>query len=132
MNKIAVDTNIFLYSLDQFYPDKQERALDLIADRPTICTQNLSEFANVCLRRWKYFKSRVASLIDVFAEECNYVVLDKYTILRASKIMHKYDFQYFDALIISAALNSGCEIFYSEDMHHQLLVENQLRIINPF
>ncbi len=47
-------------------------------------------------------------------------------------LIKKYDLQLFDAMIVSAALEAGCEILYTEDMHHQLLVEAKLRIINPF
>jgi len=33
---------------------------------------------------------------------------------------------------LSAALFSNCQIIYSEDMQHDLLIENKLKIINPF
>jgi hypothetical protein len=33
---------------------------------------------------------------------------------------------------ISHALETGCSILYSEDMQHGLLVERQLKIVNPF
>jgi len=46
--------------------------------------------------------------------------------------MERYNFQLFDAIIIAAALESDCKIFYTEDMHHNLLVDDQLKIINPF
>ena len=63
MTDIAVDTNILLYAVDDFDPIKQALAVNLIAFRPIICSQNLSEFANVCLKRWKLPKSQTANLI---------------------------------------------------------------------
>jgi predicted nucleic acid-binding protein len=38
----------------------------------------------------------------------------------------------WDSLIIASALENGCKILYSEDMHHNHLIEKKLRIINPF
>jgi predicted nucleic acid-binding protein len=38
----------------------------------------------------------------------------------------------FDAVIVACGLESGCDILYSEDMRHDLLVFDRLRIINPF
>ncbi|BAY67477.1 hypothetical protein NIES23_02510 [Trichormus variabilis NIES-23] len=33
---------------------------------------------------------------------------------------------------VSTALLSECSIIYSEDMQHNQLIENKLKIINPF
>ncbi|OQW99615.1 MAG: twitching motility protein PilT, partial [Thiothrix lacustris] len=44
----------------------------------------------------------------------------------------RYKFSYYDSIIVSSALLSGCQVLYSEDMQHSLLVENQLTIIDPF
>jgi len=30
------------------------------------------------------------------------------------------------------SIEAGCEILYSEDMQHNLLIEQKLRIVNPF
>jgi predicted nucleic acid-binding protein len=54
------------------------------------------------------------------------------TLKHAQKLIDRYDFQIFDAIIVASALEAGCEVLYSEDFQHNLLVENQLRILNPF
>jgi predicted nucleic acid-binding protein len=38
----------------------------------------------------------------------------------------------YDAMIVAAAILGGCETLYSEDMQDGLLIDNQLRICNPF
>ena len=38
----------------------------------------------------------------------------------------------YDGLIVAAALETGCDVLYSEDMHHGLVVDRRLRIENPF
>jgi predicted nucleic acid-binding protein len=132
MSKAAVDTNIMLYALDDFYPEKQIIAIDLIAERPDFCSQNLSEFANVCLRRWKFPKEKVAAIIKTYLQQCNYVPVSEQMVISATEIMALHDFQFFDAIIIAAALASKCTILYSEDMSDGQVIQNQLRIINPF
>lgn len=42
-----------------------------------------------------------------------------------------YAFNNDDSLILSSAINSKCDILYSEDMQHKLRIES-LTIINPF
>jgi|HubBroStandDraft_5_1064220.scaffolds.fasta_scaffold842895_2 predicted nucleic acid-binding protein len=132
MSKAAVDTNIMLYALDNFYPVKQAIAIDLISDCPYFCSQNLSEFANVCLRRWKFPKEKVADILTNYLRQCNYVAVSEQMIFSAAEIMKLHHFQFFDSIIISAALASNCSILYSEDMSDGQVIQNKLRIVNPF
>ncbi len=132
MSKAAVDTNILLYALDDFYPDKQNISIQIIADKPIFCSQNLSEFANVCLRKWKFPKAKVGELIKTYLQQCSYIPVSESMLLNSIEIMNKYDFQLFDAIIISSALASGCTILYSEDFNDGQIIEKQLRIVNPF
>ncbi len=37
-----------------------------------------------------------------------------------------------DSLIVAAALDAGCDTLYSEDMQHSQVVEDRLRLVNPF
>ena len=43
-----------------------------------------------------------------------------------------YQIQVYDAMIVAAALSSGCTELASEDMQHGLLIERDLMIRNPF
>jgi len=54
------------------------------------------------------------------------------TILLACDITKRYSYSYYDSLIISAALEANCSILYSEDMQNGQIVENTLKIVNPF
>jgi predicted nucleic acid-binding protein len=46
------------------------------------------------------------------------------------KVLAKYS--YWDSLIIASALKNNCSICYSEDMQHGQLIEDRLKVINPF
>lgn len=132
MNKVAVDTNILLYSIDLFDPAKQATSIELIAKAPYISSQLISEFSNVCLRKWKFPKEKVGAVVTAMVSKCEFIPVTRQIIVHAVEIMKKYQLQFFDAIIITAALEEGCEILYSEDMQHKLLVEKSLRIVNPF
>jgi len=60
------------------------------------------------------------------------VSFDISTQIKTLKLKEKYKFQYFDALIVATALENKCKVLYSEDMQHELIVENRLQIVNPF
>jgi len=96
------------------------------------CSQNLSEFINICLRRWKFPKLQTCSLMEIFMRECTYYPVNKAVILKAFQLIEKYDFQLFDSIVIAAALEAKCNILYSEDMQHQQKIDKSLRIVNPF
>jgi predicted nucleic acid-binding protein len=49
----------------------------------------------------------------------------------ALRIKERWKFSFYDALIVAAALQSGCKRLLSEDMQHGQRVEG-LRIENPF
>jgi predicted nucleic acid-binding protein len=132
MHRVAVDTNILLYALDDFYADKQSISINIIADKPSFCSQSLSEFTNVCLKRWKFPKSRVAEIIKTYLQQCTYIPVSELVILLSFEIMTKYNFQLFDSMIVASALETGCSILYTEDMNDGQLIEKQLKIVNPF
>ena len=35
-------------------------------------------------------------------------------------------------MIVASAMEHGCDTIWSEDMHNGLVIENRLRILNPF
>lgn len=132
MNSIAVDTNVLLYFLDDSLAEKRKTAAEIILKTPSFNSQSLSELINVLQRRWKYPKEKVLDTVANLLMVCKYVPLTESMIKRSFDLVKRYDFQMFDALIVASALEANCTVLYSEDMHHDLLVEKQLRILNPF
>jgi predicted nucleic acid-binding protein len=92
----------------------------------------LTEVGNVCKRRFKYTKDQVLNLWLDLLLDCVLTITDTNTFKSAISLSKQYDFQIFDALIVASALNAGCEILYSEDMQHQMIIDKSLTIINPF
>ena len=132
MSKISLDTNILIYSHEQ--PDlfKRNIALDKLDLSPVISTQVLSEYINVLRRLYKIPKQELITLCCGNIEGCIIQPVTVSTLKLAGQIIHRYDLQLFDSIIVASSIEAGCEILYSEDMQHNLIIEKQLRIINPF
>ena len=65
-------------------------------------------------------------------KHCQIQMVDMATLQIAERLILRYDFQLFDAIIVASALDSGCQVLYSEDMQHGMKIDKQLSIVNPF
>jgi predicted nucleic acid-binding protein len=129
---MSLDTNILIYN--HYSEDENKRGItnDLLSLRPVIATQVVSEYLNVMKRSFPITKAELTDLCLRWMKKCIIHPVDVSTVEIARRLIRRYDFQLFDALIVAAAIEAGCEALYSEDMQHGMLVEKQLRIINPF
>lgn len=57
---------------------------------------------------------------------------DEKITLSALGLAERYGLSFYDAAMMAAALRAGCERYYSEDLHHSLLVEGSMAVVNPF
>ena len=130
--KIALDTNILVYCHSNAEPEKQETATSFFELHPIISTQVLSEYINVIKRNLKLTKDEIMDVCLLNIELCILQPVSLTTLKYARKLLDKYDFQLFDSIVVASALEADCHILYSEDLHHGLMVENRMVIINPF
>lgn len=70
--------------------------------------------------------------IEAMMNYCSVQLITLSVIRLAHKIKIRYRFSYWDSLIIACALDTGCTLLYSEDLQPNQLIEDQLKIINPF
>ena len=54
------------------------------------------------------------------------------TSLHAVQLTRRYGYSYYDSLIEASALEAQCSILVSEDMQNGMLIDDRLRIVNPF
>jgi len=129
--KYFADTNIILYSIGQ---DTQKRniAREIIKSRPVISTQVVNESINVCIRKPGFDRKKAYDFADSIMHYTEVLPVDETTVRKSADIAIRYQLSNWDALIIASSILSGCEILYSEDMQHQMIVDNSLEIINPF
>ena len=136
--KFFLDTNILVYTFDASAPDKQTIARQLVAtalhsQQGVISYQVMQEFLNVASRKFSPPLSPVDAdtyLDKVLTPLCEFFPCIEYY-AKALKISEQWKYSLYDALIITAAIETECEVFYTEDLQHKQSIQG-LTIINPF
>ena len=125
-----VDTNVILYLLDDGF--KADQAEAILARGPRISVQVLNEAMVNCRRKAGHDWEETASFLTGVRALCSVedVTLRTHEVGRA--LAERYGFSVYDAMIVADALIAGCTTLWTEDMHSGLLVEGQLRLVNPF
>ncbi len=133
-NKVFLDSNILIYLYSKDEPKKREIASDLLAkfDNVYISTQVLFEFTHIMHRKLKVDYDQIDDALKEFNNAFLITNVTYEIIRKAIKIAEKYKYSFVDSLIIATAINSNCDILYSEDMHADQVIENSLKIANPF
>jgi predicted nucleic acid-binding protein len=133
-DKLAfLDTNILVYSYSISNEIKYERAIEIMQYNSCyISTQVISEFCNVLTKKMRFNPLKIKNLTSEFDLYFNIFTVNKNTTEKALDILDRYGYSYYDSLILSSALESNCSILYSEDLQHGQVIENSLKIINPF
>jgi predicted nucleic acid-binding protein len=132
MIRYALDTNILIYNhlLDDV--GKRSIAHELLTHNPVVSTQAVSEYLNVMKRLLPISKAEILKLCAEWMQECKIKSVDGNTVRLAERLVSKYDFQIFDAIIIASALEAGCRTLYTEDLQHNMVIERTLTVVYPF
>jgi predicted nucleic acid-binding protein len=136
--RFFIDTNVFVYSFDHTARKKAARAKQLI--REALATQKgvtsyqvAQEFFNVALKRFarpmraaeaeRYLGTVFRPLVAVHSSMALFG--------EAMRLFGQGGLSWFDALIVVAAQQAGCDVLYTEDLQHGQKFGN-LRVVNPF
>jgi predicted nucleic acid-binding protein len=92
----------------------------------------VNETAYVLLKKFKFPKEQLEPVVQFLKEQFIVSSLTINTLDQTISLSKKYNFSFWDAMMIAAALENHCSIIYTEDLTHNQLIENRLRIINPF
>jgi predicted nucleic acid-binding protein len=132
-DKVFIDTNVLIYGYSEDEPDKRQRAIDCVrSGEAWISTQVLNETINVLKRKFSLSYSQIRDAVQELSEGFPIVLVSVNTIEMALNLAERYQYSYFDSLILASALEAGCQILYSEDLQDGQRIENQLMIVNPF
>lgn len=130
MSAEFVDTNIVLYLLDD--GPKADRAEAILGQGPRISVQVLNEAIVNCRRKAGLSWDETDAFLAGVRALCQVEDLTIQTHEVGRALAERYGFSVYDAMIVAAALIAGCTTLHTEDMHDGLLVEEQLRLVNPF
>ncbi|WP_416670574.1 PIN domain-containing protein [Egbenema bharatensis] len=134
-DKVFFDTNIWIYFYSKMPVEKFQKIQELLVDPERlveVSTQVLGELFHVLTRKKITSTSEANTIILELVNASQILEIDTPKVFQAIEIHSRYGYTYWDSLIIATALSSDCTTLYSEDMQHNQLLENKLRIINPF
>lgn len=126
-----VDTNVLLY-LASGDPQRADRAEAVLAQGGTISVQVLNEIANVLRRKMRMSWPDTRVFLGMIGALLTVKPLTMETHEKGLQLSERYGLSIYDAMIVAAALIAGCDTLLSEDMQHGLLLDDRLRIVNPF
>lgn len=125
------DTSIAVYALDKD-PVRRRAALVVMKARPVISVQVVNEFLNVAMGKMRLPRETAHRLVAVLMRRCEVSDLTVEMVTRALELGGRYRVSHWDALIVSAALETGCETLYSEDLQDGQVFDGRLIVRNPF
>ena len=135
-DSVFVDTNVFVYAYTVKEPEKRETASGLLKERLAgtsifISTQILSEFYSAMSKN-KVAHKEILRYISEIIRCANIASVSLSTVESCLTLKERYEYSYWDSLLLAAALDCGCNILYSEDMQHSQVIDKRLTIVNPF
>lgn len=132
-DKIFMDTNLLVY----LYSGEQKGGcikgvVDEYFGEINISTQVLGEFFHILVKKGLKGKEEAKQIIGDIIESFPVFEVLTPSVTRAIDLCIRYGYSYWDSLILAVALENDCSILYTEDLQDGQIIENKLKIINPF
>lgn len=133
--KSFIDTNILLYAASNAAADQAKRQLARgLLTRPDIgvSAQVLQEFyaAAVTKQRLQITHDEAVAVLQSLAAFPVWPI-SRDLVLEAIDAKQRWGISYWDAAIVTAARQMGCQTLYSEDLNHGQVYDG-VTVVNPF
>ncbi len=133
--RVFFDTNVLVYCTDAAAPHKQACARALVAQAAAagtavLSTQVLIELFHTLTRKQKMPPAAAQGLVLAYG---NWTVVDSDSTLVNAAIGRAmaHRLSIWDAMVVEAALRSGAQTLYTEDLSHGQRL-GALAVVNPF
>ena len=126
-----LDSNVLIYAYST--DPRSVIARSICEKRHTLSVQSLNEFVNVARRKLHYDWDQIIERLTTIVDLADPILPLTFNLHQTGVMLAAtYRLQVYDGMILAAALEAGCTQLYSEDMHHGLVIEERLTILNPF
>ncbi len=130
-----VDSNVLIYARDMTEAVKQQRAaiwLDYLWDRRAgyVSYQVLVECYSALIRRRRMAIDQARLYVESFLP-WNPVALDASVLMRAWQTEDRFQFNWWDCLIVAAARLGECAYILTEDLQHGQNLDG-IVVLDPF
>lgn len=130
--KATIDSNILIYAFGKQDNSKNKIAREIVSECSKISLQAINETIFVLKRKFNFSAKELQEIVQFFKEKYIVKNTDMHTLETAMTIMDKYQYSFWDSMMLASALENGCSVIYSEDMQHDQTIERKLKILNPF
>jgi predicted nucleic acid-binding protein len=132
---VFFDTIVLVYCTDTTAPEKQTIARALVSQasaegNAVASTQVLIELFNVLTRKQQMPQAHAKTLVMAYTH-WTVVPSDVALVTTAIEKSIQQRLSIWDAMVVEAALRSGAQILYTEDLNHGQRFES-LKVVNPF
>jgi predicted nucleic acid-binding protein len=133
--RVFLDTNVFVYTDDKSTPAKQAVARGLVElhlrrRSGVISMQVLQEYFYATTGKLKVDPAVAREKVEILGSLAVFQpAIDD--VLAAIDLHRLHSISFWDAMILRAALQSGCRTLLSEDMQHGRRIGG-IQIVNPF
>jgi predicted nucleic acid-binding protein len=131
-DKSTIDSNVLIYAFGNQDDLKKRIAKKILANCNKISLQAVNETIYVLHRKFNFTIVELDKIIQFFNVKFQVKSIDIVTLNKAMMIMEKYNYSFWDSMMLAAALENKCSELYSEDMQNNQIIEGTLKIINPF
>jgi predicted nucleic acid-binding protein len=125
------DTNVLLY-VASGDPAKADRAEELIGAGGVISVQVLNEITNVARRKMGLSWTETRAFLSMM--RCLLPVQPLTIEIHETGVglAERYGLSIYDAMIAASTVHADCDTLWSEDMGDGIVLDDRLRIVNPF
>ncbi|QLA19194.1 PIN domain-containing protein [Desulfolutivibrio sulfoxidireducens] len=129
-----VDTNVLVYAYSSTEPGKRAVALALLKQDIVMSVQVLGEFVWVMHRKFGVAYDVLADIVSGMRTYFEIVGVDGQAVQRALRLCADHGLPYWDALVAASAsaMEAGCGELLTEDFQNGRVIDDRLRIVNPF
>lgn len=133
--RVALDTNVIVYSEDLAAQNKRQVALDFLEALENheclLPAQVLGELYRVLDKKLRWQRSRISKLVMGWSAYVSIVATTPDVLHAAMELAEAHHFDIWDAIILAAAAEARCDILLSEDMHNGFNWRG-VTVIDPF
>ena len=133
-DKVFLDTNILVYLYSNTEQNKRNVAYEFVNNHSCVTsTQTFNEASNVWFKKYSLSKHEITKYLDEIEAVCDETVLvRRKTINQALEIKERYNYSFYDCLMLASAIEANCNIILTEDMGEGQVINSTLKIVNPF
>ena len=133
-DKAFLDTNILIYFYSEDDNHKRDIAHQTLNNHDCVTSiQAFNETSNVWFRKFSWSAAKIDEHLDNIEMVCDDVLpIYRETISKALSLKNRYGFSYYDCLMLASALEGNCQIIFTEDMSDGQIINETLKIVNPF